>query len=116
MNKSILRKIANELNIELNGNVKSFIFLITAKYLKVHNILNRENWLKDFIKIDKIDNICFNCNILDNYNEEFENIECIGWLYQYFISEEKMRVFDNLKNNIKVEKSDIHYATRTFYS
>lgn len=113
MNKSILRKIANELNIELNGNVKIFIFLITAKYLKVHNIFDREIWLKDFIKIDKID---FNCNVLDNYNEEFENIECIGWLYQYFISEEKTRVFDNLKNNIKVEKSDIHYATRTFYS
>lgn len=111
MNKSNLRKIAYELNLELKGDVKSFIFLVASKYLNVHNLQN--NWLKNFLNIDNVES---NLEIIDKYSEEFEDIECICWLYQYFISDEKSRVFNNLKNNIKVEKEDIHYATRTFYT
>lgn len=117
MNKSNLRKMAYKLNSELNGNIKAFIFLACIKYLSVHKILNKENWVKNFIKFDD-KNIDINglLHIFDNYDEEFENIESIGWLYQYFISDEKIRVFNNLKNNIKVEKDDIPYATRSVYT
>ncbi|MFA1712297.1 BREX-1 system adenine-specific DNA-methyltransferase PglX [Peribacillus frigoritolerans] len=44
----------------------------------------------------------------------FDEIEVIGWLYQYYISEEKDRVFANLKKNKKIDKQDIPAATQLF--
>lgn len=46
----------------------------------------------------------------DNWRE----IEVIGWLYQYYISEEKDQVFTNLKDNIKVTKDTLPAATQLF--
>ena len=46
MNKNILKKIANELNIELNGNIKAFIYIICSKYLKKQEIFDKDLWLK----------------------------------------------------------------------
>lgn len=46
----------------------------------------------------------------DNYNK----VEIIGWLYQYYISDKKEIVFNNLKKNIKVSKNDIPSATQLF--
>ena len=114
MNKSILKKIAYELNVELNGDTKAFLFAICSEYLKFQGIFNRDDWLKDFLEFGgKIQDEVW--GILGTYTkEEFDNPECIGWLYQYFIAEEKARVFENLKRNIKVEKEDIPYATQLF--
>ena len=44
----------------------------------------------------------------------WKNVEIIGWLYQYYISEEKDNVFLNLKNNIKIAKEKIPAATQLF--
>jgi len=41
-------------------------------------------------------------------------IEIIGWLYQYYISEKKDEVFANLKKNIKINKDTIPAATQLF--
>ncbi|WP_137744599.1 BREX-1 system adenine-specific DNA-methyltransferase PglX [Robertmurraya siralis] len=41
-------------------------------------------------------------------------IEVIGWLYQYYISEEKDQVFANLKKNIKITKDTLPAATQLF--
>ena len=77
--------------------------------MKNHGI-NQDLWLREFLDFyDDID-----LKILDNYKNKFEEVQEIGWLYQYFISNEKSRVFENLKNNIKVEKEDIPYATQLF--
>ena len=114
MNKIVLKKIANELNIELNGDNNSFIFAVCLKYLELQGFENKELWLRKFLNFDgKILNSTW--KILNSCSkDDFENPEAIGWLYQYFISEEKSRVFENLKNNVKVEKSDIPYATQLF--
>ncbi|MFJ7668253.1 BREX-1 system adenine-specific DNA-methyltransferase PglX [Lysinibacillus sp. NPDC097195] len=45
---------------------------------------------------------------------DWENVEIIGWLYQYYISEEKDEVFANLKKNIKISKDKIPAATQLF--
>lgn len=99
MNKSVLKKIAYELNIELRGNIIEFIFAICNQFLKIHGITGKENWLKNFLnyngdiskKVEKI---------INKYNNEFENLECIGWLYQNFIADEKERVAQRyIKNN-----------------
>ena len=112
MNKNDLKKIAYELNIELNGNIKAFTFVICSKYLKAQKIFNRDLWLRNFLKFnDEIDYKVW--DMVDSY-EDFDEPECISWLYQYFISDEKARVFKNLQKNIKAEKEDIPFATQLF--
>lgn len=47
-------------------------------------------------------------------DEEFEHVEVIGWLYQYYISERKDEVFAGLKKNKKITKENIPAATQLF--
>lgn len=42
------------------------------------------------------------------------DVEVIGWLYQYYISERKDKVFEALKQNQKIEAGDIPAATQLF--
>ena len=43
-----------------------------------------------------------------------DQVEIIGWLYQYYISEKKDEVFANLKKNKKITKENIPAATQLF--
>lgn len=43
-----------------------------------------------------------------------DQVQIIGWLYQYYNSEPKDRVFANLKKNIKISAADIPAATQLF--
>lgn len=43
-----------------------------------------------------------------------EQVEIIGWLYQYYISEKKDEVFNGLKKNKKITKENIPAATQLF--
>lgn len=43
-----------------------------------------------------------------------EQVEIIGWMYQYYISEKKDEVFAALKNNKKITKENIPAATQLF--
>lgn len=45
---------------------------------------------------------------------DWEQVEIIGWLYQYYISEKKDQVFADLKKNIKISKENIPAATQLF--
>lgn len=46
--------------------------------------------------------------------ETCEDVEVIGWLYQFYISEKKDEVFEALKQNQKIEADDIPAATQLF--
>lgn len=46
--------------------------------------------------------------------DNWENVEVIGWLYQYYISERKDEVFEGLRKNKKIGKDDIAPATQLF--
>ncbi len=46
--------------------------------------------------------------------ENCEDVEIIGWLYQFYISEKKDEVFEDLKNNKKVTPENIPAATQLF--
>ncbi|MCG9969223.1 BREX-1 system adenine-specific DNA-methyltransferase PglX [Pelotomaculum terephthalicicum JT] len=47
--------------------------------------------------------------------EDFrDQVQIIGWLYQYYISEKKDEVFAGLKKNIKINKETIPAATQLF--
>ncbi|EPS52419.1 hypothetical protein CFSAN002367_00135 [Clostridium botulinum CFSAN002367] len=43
-----------------------------------------------------------------------EEVEIIGWMYQYYISEKKDKVFAALKKNVKITKENIPAATQLF--
>lgn len=44
----------------------------------------------------------------------WEDVEVIGWLYQYYISERKDEVFAGLRKRKKIERNDIAPATQLF--
>lgn len=46
--------------------------------------------------------------------EACQDVEVIGWLYQYYIAERKDEVFEVLKQNQKIEAGDIPAATQLF--
>ena len=43
-----------------------------------------------------------------------DQVQIIGWLYQYYNTEPKDQVFANLKKNIKISKNEIPAATQLF--
>lgn len=43
-----------------------------------------------------------------------EDVEVLGWLYQFYISEKKDEVFDSLKKNKKISPENIPAATQLF--
>lgn len=45
---------------------------------------------------------------------DWRDVEIIGWLYQYYISEKKDQVFADLKKNIKISPENIPAATQLF--
>ena len=47
-------------------------------------------------------------------SEDCEDIEIVGWLYQFYISEKKDEVFADLKKNIKISPENIPAATQLF--
>ena len=46
--------------------------------------------------------------------EDWQDIEVIGWLYQFYISEKKDEVFAGLKKNKKITAANIPAATQLF--
>lgn len=50
----------------------------------------------------------------DLTEKDFQEVEVIGWLYQYYIAEKKDEVFAGLKKNQKITKDNIPAATQLF--
>ena len=51
----------------------------------------------------------------DDFNIEKEGqVEIIGWMYQYYNTEPKDKVFAALKKNVKITKENIPAATQLF--
>ena len=46
--------------------------------------------------------------------EAWDDIEIVGWLYQFYVSEEKDQIFSDLKKNKKIGKQSIGPATQLF--
>ncbi|MCD5325374.1 MULTISPECIES: BREX-1 system adenine-specific DNA-methyltransferase PglX [Pontibacillus] len=46
--------------------------------------------------------------------ESFKEVEVIGWVYQFYISEPKNKVFSNLNKKKKIGKNEIPAATQLF--
>ena len=64
--------------------------------------------------VNDIDARDFNITVKDENGENASQVEIIGWLYQYYISEKKEDVFAGLKNNTKITKGTLPAATQIF--
>lgn len=120
---NITKSAEKELLIEFlkeDKDEEAFALLIT-------NLCHTNTLLHDiFGRIDDYTEILFPQNVLkidgllDLINSEaiidqdFKEVELIGWLYQFYISDKKDEVFKGFKKNIKARAEDIPAATQIF--
>lgn len=53
--------------------------------------------------------------VSDVAEEDYKDqVEIIGWMYQYYISEKRDEIFENLRKNIKISNENIPTATQLF--
>lgn len=87
-----------------------------------HHLLNRVfGSIDDYTELLLPDDILSSGGFLDLLNnggyitdEDYKQVELIGWLYQFYISEKKDLVFKKFKNGKKAEAKDIPAATQIF--
>lgn len=114
----------NQLEILLkddSAETRQFSLLITA-FCRTNKLLHRL-----FGRLDDYTEMLLPQNILSengfimllNNNgfistKDYRQVELIGWLYQFYISERKDEVFKGFKNKKKAEAEDIPAATQIF--
>ena len=83
----------------------------------LHNIFGR---IDDYTEILLPQNLLQKDGLLDLINSnaiastDFKEVELIGWLYQFYISDKKDEVFAGFKKNKKARAEDIPAATQIF--
>jgi len=76
--------------------------------------------ISDYTELLLPDNLLEEGSVIRRMVEEIneddwkEEVEIIGWMYQYYISEKKDEVFAALKKNVKITKENIPAATQLF--
>lgn len=111
----------------LNGSIKSrdgqseaFRLLIVAVCNDYHRIMPYLfERIEDYTELLMPDDLLSGNSILAYTREAMtpeacESVECIGWLYQFYISEKKDQVFEGLKKNKKITPENIPAATQLF--
>src|SRR5690606_6586540 len=91
-------------------------------YCHSHNTLNKVfGKLDDYTELLLPDNMLQDQGFLHLLNttdaisdDEYKEVELIGWLYQFYISEKKDDVFASFKKGKKAEAKDIPAATQIF--
>lgn len=100
---------------------EAFAILLIG-YCHSHPTLKRVfGRIDDYTELLLPDNILQESGFLNILNttdgitdDEYEKVELIGWLYQFYISEKKDEVFASFKKNKKAEAKDIPAATQIF--
>lgn len=111
----------------LNGSIKSrdsqseaYRLLIVAVCNDYHRIMPYLfERIEDYTELLMPDDLLSGNAILAYTREAMtpeacESVECIGWLYQFYISEKKDQVFEGLKKNKKITPENIPAATQLF--
>ncbi|MEP1855322.1 BREX-1 system adenine-specific DNA-methyltransferase PglX, partial [Nonlabens ulvanivorans] len=96
--------------------------LLLVGYCHSHNTLNKVfGKLDDYTELLLPDNMLQDQGFLNLLNttdaisdDEYKEVELIGWLYQFYISERKDEVFASFKKKKKAEAKDIPAATQIF--
>lgn len=96
--KYLILRLCNYLN-----RTMPFMFEEIADYTELlfpENLLHIDSIVKDMNEIIPED--------------DWREVEVIGWIYQYYIAPRKEKVFKNLKKNVKISKENIPAATQLF--
>lgn len=112
-----LRKLIGD----YNKDAESFALLLVG-YCHNHQTLNKVfGKLDDYTELLLPDNMLQENGFLHLLNttdaisdDEYQKVELIGWLYQFYISERKDEVFASFKKKKKAEAKDIPAATQIF--
>jgi len=123
INSSFIEKVRGLLNGSIpspEGQGEAYRLLIVASC----NALNARmpylfERIQDFTELLMPDDLLSDNSILTKMRavmtpEACEDVEVIGWLYQFYISEKKDEVFAGLKKNQKITAENIPAATQLF--
>lgn len=98
-----------------------FRFLFIKECNKLHDYLPElfeeiDNYTEILLPISFTDEDGIVYHLVNDISEDDfgEQVQIIGWLYQYYNSEPKDKVFANLKKNVKISKENIPAATQLF--
>jgi hypothetical protein len=103
-----------------DGQSEAFRQLIVAVCNDLHRIMPYLfERIEDYTELLMPDDLLSGNSILAYTREAMtpeacESVESIGWLYQFYISEKKDKVFDDLKKNKKITPENIPAATQLF--
>ena len=64
--------------------------------------------------VNEVDERWFDIHATDEEGKPMGQVQIIGWMYQYYNTEPKDKVFADLKKNIKISKQNIPAATQLF--
>jgi len=106
---------------EKNDDEALFKYLIITQCNALSAILpGMFQKIADYTELLFPDNLLRNGSVLEQMstlipeNDWKDQVQIIGWLYQYYNTEPKDKVFADLKKNIKITKENIPAATQLF--
>lgn len=107
--------------LDIHNDDELFRYMFTRQCNKLNEILPYLfEMIEDYTELLLPNNLLIEGSVIRRLvseisEEDFkEQVEIIGWLYQYYISEKKDAVFEALKKNVKITKENIPAATQLF--
>lgn len=106
--------------VELKDDNEKFKYILLLVCRKLGRVIPQVfDGVTDYIDILTPDNLLNEAGFVNKIitevpEENYKQVEIIGWLYQYYISEKKDEVFKEIKNKKKIKKEDIPVATQLF--
>ena len=120
MNPDLDIDFEKEKYVELKDDNEKFKYVLLLVCKKLGRVIPQVfDGVTDYIDILIPDNLLndtgFVTKVINEVPENnYNQVEIIGWLYQYYISEKKDEVFNKIKNNQKVLTENIPAATQLF--
>lgn len=104
-----------------NENDELYKYLIITQCNDLSKVLPRMfQKISDYTELMFPDNILREGSVIEQMivgipeNDWTDQVQIIGWLYQYYNTEPKEKVFSELKKNIKISSENIPAATQLF--
>ncbi|MDU6339854.1 MAG: BREX-1 system adenine-specific DNA-methyltransferase PglX [Clostridium sp.] len=130
---SKVNDIADDLNLDMNyvyelhdkntegAREELYKYILVRQCNELGNIIPQMfEKIQDYTELLLPDNLLQDGSVIRKMVEDIEEedwreeVEIIGWMYQYYISEKKDEVFAALKKNVKITKENIPAATQLF--
>lgn len=101
-----LSRILPRLFEDLDGSNSFSELLITLSFNDPNGVVYR--------LVNEVDERWFDIHATDEDGKPMGQVQIMGWMYQYYNTEPKDKVFADLKKNIKISKQNIPAATQLF--